>query len=113
VAFERWRPSGDDIVTRLKADGATNPGSNTLARFGGDEFVVLLDDIREPSRGRVAERVQTVAVQPLVVTSQEVFASPGIGLAVCSPDHRSGDGPPRCRLAMHRPGRGRQLLRRV
>jgi diguanylate cyclase (GGDEF)-like protein len=94
----------DDIVTRLKADEATNHESNTLARFGGDEFVVLLDDIREPIDAvRVAERVQTVAAQPLVVTSQEVFASPSIGLAVCSPDHRSGDELLRdADLAMHR-----------
>ncbi|MCC7179659.1 MAG: EAL domain-containing protein [Acidobacteria bacterium] len=94
----------EDIVTRLKADQSGNPEANTLARFGGDEFVVLLDDIREPIDAvRVAERVQTVAAQPLSVADHEVFASPSIGVAVSSPGHRTGDELIRdADLAMHR-----------
>jgi len=94
----------EDIVTRLKPDEAANPESNTLARFGGDEFVVLLDDIREPIDAvRVAERVQTAATQPLQLGAQEVFASPSIGLAVSSPHYRSSDELIRdADLAMHR-----------
>jgi len=94
----------EDVVTRLEADEPANPEANTLARFGGDEFVVLLDDIREPIDAvRVAERVQTAAAQPLLLGVQEVFASPSIGVAVSSTDHRSGDELIRdADLAMHR-----------
>jgi EAL domain-containing protein (putative c-di-GMP-specific phosphodiesterase class I)/GGDEF domain-containing protein len=80
----------NDIVTRLAAEA--NPEPNTLARFGGDEFVILLDDIREPVDAvRVAERVQSLSGQPLAISGHDVFVSPSIGVAVCSPDHRTGD----------------------
>ena len=53
------------------------PEANTLARFGGDEFVVLLDDIREPIDAvRVAERIQRDRPPSRCrVTAQEVFAT--------------------------------------
>ncbi|MCC7033740.1 MAG: EAL domain-containing protein [Acidobacteria bacterium] len=94
----------EDIVSRLKGDESANPEANTLARFGGDEFVVLLDDIREPIDAvRVAERVQAAAAQPLDVAAHEVFASPSIGVAVSSAGHRTGDELIRdADLAMHR-----------
>jgi predicted signal transduction protein with EAL and GGDEF domain len=81
-----------DIVTRLGGPEFDEPEPNTLARFGGDEFVILLDDIRDPIDAvRVAERVQAVARQPLTLAEQEVFISPSIGVAVSSRAHRSGD----------------------
>jgi diguanylate cyclase (GGDEF)-like protein len=91
----------DDTVTRI---AAVDAGSSTLARFGGDEFVMLIDDIREPIDAvRVAERVQLLGAQPLPLGAQEVFVSPSIGVAVCSPDHRSGDEVVRdADLAMYR-----------
>jgi predicted signal transduction protein with EAL and GGDEF domain len=80
----------NDIVTRFLVEAGPEP--NTLARFGGDEFVVLLDDIREPIDAvRVAERVQSLSAQPLAVAGHEVFVTPSIGVAVCGTDHHSGD----------------------
>jgi predicted signal transduction protein with EAL and GGDEF domain len=82
----------DDVVSRLSTGPEGPPEANTLARFGGDEFVVLLDDIREPIDAvRVAERIQVVATEPLQLDSQEVFASPSIGVAVSSSEHRTAD----------------------
>jgi diguanylate cyclase (GGDEF)-like protein len=79
----------DDTVTRI---AAAETAANTLARFGGDEFVILIDDIRDPIDAvRVAERVQAISSRALPVGAQEVFVSPSIGVAVSSPDHRSGD----------------------
>ena len=77
----------DDTVTRIAADGV-----NTLARFGGDEFVILIDDIRDPIDAvRVAERVQAISLRSLPLGVQDVFVSPSIGVAVCSSEHHSGD----------------------
>lgn len=82
----------DDVVSRLTTGPEGTPEANTLARFGGDEFVVLLDDIREPIDAvRVAERIQVAAAEPLQLDSQEVFASPSIGVAVSSAEHRTAD----------------------
>ena len=56
---------------------------NTLARFGGDEFVVLLDDVREPLDAvRVAERIQGCR-RRRSRGGQELFVSASIGIAVC------------------------------
>ncbi len=65
---------GTDFLSRVD--------SNTVARIGGDEFVVLLDGIR--TRGdasQVAERVQEVLAEPFRLQGQEVFTSASIGIA--------------------------------
>ena len=92
----------DDTVTRIAAADAD--GANTLARFGGDEFVMLIDDMRDPIDAvRVAERVQEIAARSLPLGAQDVFVSTSIGVAVCSPDHHSGDEVVRdADLAMYR-----------
>ena len=91
----------DDTVTRI---GLADGGANTLARFGGDEFVILIDDIRDPIDAvRVAERVQAISSRALPLGTQDVFVSPSIGVAVSSSDHRSGDEVVRdADLAMYR-----------
>ncbi|MBK5298619.1 MAG: EAL domain-containing protein, partial [Vicinamibacteria bacterium] len=91
----------DDTVTRI---AAADGGFNTLARFGGDEFVMLIDDIRDPIDAvRVAERVQSISAQSLRLGTQDVFVSPSIGVAVSSPDHRTADEVVRdADLAMYR-----------
>lgn len=93
----------DDVVTRLAALSDSEDAS-TLARFGGDEFVLLLDDITDPIDAvRVAERVQRLTAQPLRAGTQDVFATPSIGIAVCTPAHRTADDLVRdADLAMYR-----------
>jgi predicted signal transduction protein with EAL and GGDEF domain/archaellum component FlaG (FlaF/FlaG flagellin family) len=93
----------DDTVSRLPA---TEPEAapNTLARFGGDEFVVLLDDISEPIDAvRVAERIQRVAARAITVNGHDVFVTPSIGVAVSASSHTSSEDVVRdADLAMHR-----------
>jgi predicted signal transduction protein with EAL and GGDEF domain len=80
----------DDMVSRM--GGGSGSPEPTLARFGGDEFAILLDDIREPLDAvRVAKRVQQMAALPLQVDGQEVFTSASIGVAVAADAHRSGE----------------------
>jgi predicted signal transduction protein with EAL and GGDEF domain len=94
----------DDVVSRLPAADAEAAGPNTLARFGGDEFVVLLDDISDPIDAvRVAERIQRLAARPLVIGEHDVFVSPSIGVAVSASSHASSEELVRdADLAMHR-----------
>ncbi len=80
----------EDVVSRMP--GAGTLPEPTLARFGGDEFAVLLDGIREPFDAvRVAKRVQLMAAQPLQLDGQDVFASASIGVAVATDAHKSGE----------------------
>ena len=56
--------------------------SDTVARFGGDEFVVLLEDVKARDNAvRIAEKVVEEARHPLRVDGREIVATTSIGLA--------------------------------
>jgi diguanylate cyclase (GGDEF)-like protein/PAS domain S-box-containing protein len=56
---------------------------DTVARFGGDEFAILLDDIGDvASATRSAERIHAELATPFVVEGHEVFSSASIGIAL-------------------------------
>jgi predicted signal transduction protein with EAL and GGDEF domain len=58
-------------------------GEDTLARMGGDEFTILLVDIRDASDGiRVAERIQQKLAVPFLISGQEVSITASIGIAL-------------------------------
>jgi diguanylate cyclase (GGDEF)-like protein/PAS domain S-box-containing protein len=55
---------------------------DTLARFGGDEFVVLLEDVEDPGEAvRVAERITNELKRPFMLDGRSLFASFSIGIA--------------------------------
>jgi diguanylate cyclase (GGDEF)-like protein/PAS domain S-box-containing protein len=59
--------------------------SDTLARFGGDEFTVMCDEVDDESDAlEVAQRMMMAMGQPLTLQSGEVFVSLSIGIALSS-----------------------------
>lgn len=55
----------------------------TISRFGGDEFVILLKGITDPVNAcHVADRVQAVLAEPLMLRGHTVRISASIGIAV-------------------------------
>ena len=55
---------------------------NTVARIGGDEFVVLLDGIDERGDASiVAQRVQDSLSEPFRINEHEIFTTASIGIA--------------------------------
>ncbi|MGH2962934.1 MAG: putative bifunctional diguanylate cyclase/phosphodiesterase [Solirubrobacterales bacterium] len=77
-------PAGDELLRavapRLKQ--ALRPG-DTVARFGGDEFGVLLEDIsNERDATRVAERIAIALSPPFVVQEREHFVTASAGIAI-------------------------------
>src|SRR5918997_5334082 len=55
---------------------------DTLARFGGDEFVVLLEDVEDPSEAVwVAERITNELKRPFEMDGRSLFATFSIGIA--------------------------------
>jgi diguanylate cyclase (GGDEF)-like protein/PAS domain S-box-containing protein len=56
---------------------------DTVARHGGDEFVILLEDIKNVKDATyVAERIQQELVLPLNLSGHEVFAATSIGITL-------------------------------
>jgi predicted signal transduction protein with EAL and GGDEF domain len=63
-------------------------GNDILARFGGDEFIILLDNIHDASDAiRVAERIQQKFASAFLIAGQELLASASIGIAVSASDY--------------------------
>ncbi|HSK82886.1 MAG TPA: PAS domain S-box protein [Rubrobacter sp.] len=56
---------------------------DTIARFGGDEFVVLLEEVEDPGKAvRVARRITDEFRRPFVLEGRGLFASASIGIAL-------------------------------
>lgn len=57
--------------------------TDTVARFGGDEFVILLDDIHDKFNAQqVSEWIQSALAEPFILNGQEVYISASIGIVL-------------------------------
>jgi len=75
---------GVDTVSRPRLGEVENPyeGESTLARPGGDEFTVLIEELHDPSDAiRVAERIQHRLAIPFDYNNQQIVLSVSIGIA--------------------------------
>lgn len=63
---------------------------DTVARMGGDEFTVLLEETVEVGEATaIAERIQESLARPFVLDGSEVFTSASIGVAMSSRSYES------------------------
>jgi diguanylate cyclase (GGDEF)-like protein len=60
---------------------------DTVARWGGDEFVVVLPGCQTPAAERMAERVRAAVAEPVSVRGVEVTVTASVGVAVGEPGH--------------------------
>lgn len=101
---------GADTVSRPALLGSEQLPAidSTLARPGGDEFVVLLDELRDPSDGvRVSERIRERLDIPFAVNGQEIVVTASIGIVFGS--NTASEAPDVLRdaeIAMYRAKRG-------
>jgi diguanylate cyclase (GGDEF)-like protein/PAS domain S-box-containing protein len=70
---------------RASDSGAAEPMGNLVSRFGGDEFLVLLNDLREPEDAlKIAERILNALAPAFEVVGTDVYSTASIG--VFAPD---------------------------
>ncbi len=72
-----------EVAQRLEASVRVG---DTAARFGGDEFAVLLEDIEGPqAAAEIAERILAALAQPLHLGDTDVVVRASLGLSVAEP----------------------------
>ncbi len=76
--------AGDQVLmgTARRLESCVRPG-DTVARIGGDEFVILLENIRDVKAATgVAQRVEKKLTVPHDVEGRQVFCPASIGIAL-------------------------------
>ena len=79
---------GHEVGDRLLVEVAerlvrTMRASDTVARFGGDEFVLVCEEVRGADDARdLAERAIAVLRDPIYVSGRELYATASVGVAV-------------------------------
>ena len=79
--------AGDQLLqmTSRKLEACLRPG-DTVARMGGDEFAILLDDTESLTAStQVAERIQKRLSMPFSIGNQEIFTTASIGIVEGTP----------------------------
>jgi len=81
--------TGDQLLVGVarRLEATMRPG-DTVSRLGGDEFTVLLDDLKDAEEAEaVAERLQRELSLAFNLGGHEVFTTVSIGIALSSPDY--------------------------
>lgn len=83
-----------DAVLRIVAQRLTTAvrSGDTVCRWGGSEFVVLMRDIVDPSHiARVSDRLQCTLSEPYVIDTKEFFSPVSIGISLFPRDAQDGE----------------------
>jgi len=94
---------GDQVLCAV-ADrlSSVTRASDTLSRFGGDEFTVLCDEVDETTALDLAQRLTMAIARPLSLGNGEVFVSMSIGIALSRPGQSGAVMLRNADLAMYR-----------
>jgi diguanylate cyclase (GGDEF)-like protein/PAS domain S-box-containing protein len=82
---------GDRLLTSIatRMSRALRP-DDTVARFGGDEFVVLCEDLDDADDAiRVGERIQTVLDDVFTIDATDIYVAASVGISSFDPRERS------------------------
>jgi diguanylate cyclase (GGDEF)-like protein/PAS domain S-box-containing protein len=80
--------AGDEVLVEFarRLDDSVR-GADVAARFGGDEFAVLLDDVVESQAAAdAAQRILELLAQPMRASHRDVTLTGSIGISIFGPD---------------------------
>ena len=94
---------GDKILIAIaKRIGESIRGNDCVGRFGGDEFVILIDDVNLEHLILVAEKVLKNIQPEIVISDKKFFITASMGLALYPTDAQTPSELIRCAdIAMH------------
>ncbi|MEO8630649.1 MAG: EAL domain-containing protein, partial [Betaproteobacteria bacterium] len=65
--------------------------ADTVARQGGDEFVVVMENVQTMEEVQLAaDRMQAMLAKPLTIAGQEVYITASMGVSLCPQDAQDG-----------------------
>lgn len=77
-----------EVASRL---GQTVGEQGIVSRQGGDEFIILLDDIDRQGISKVAKRILNSFAHPFAIQQEEFYVTPSIGISVYPSDGMDGE----------------------
>lgn len=101
VDLDRFKPvndraghaGGDDVLRGVagRLSGIIRDG-DTVARIGGDEFAILLEDLEDEGQAAaIAERIVSLVRTPFNLRGEEFSVGASVGVAISSEEIRSPD----------------------
>jgi diguanylate cyclase (GGDEF)-like protein/PAS domain S-box-containing protein len=62
-----------------------------VSRFGGDEFIIVLEDVEQSQIKEVANRILEMFTHPFLIQNEEFFISPSIGISMFPDDGENSE----------------------
>ena len=115
VNDERGHSAGDAVLREVagRLRGCVR-AADTVARFGGDEFAVLVDGLADPAEVHVtAARIVAAVRAPIAVDGHRATVTASVGIALNRPGDRADDILREADVAMYTAkttGKGRHVL---